>query len=60
MLCDMRMVKLAEYFNFPLNFFEYSLHFDLLFIQNLNRNLMASNFILSNYINLKSDKITHV
>lgn len=50
MLCYMRMVKLAEYFNFPLNFFEYSLHFDLLFIQNLDCNLVASDFILSNYM----------
>ena len=54
------MVELAEYFDFSLNFFENSLHFDLLFIQNLNGYLVASNFILGNYINVKSDEITHV
>jgi hypothetical protein len=49
MLSDVWMVKLSENLDFPLDLFKDSLHFDLLFIENLDSYFVSCDFILGNY-----------
>jgi|LauGreDrversion2_2_1035103.scaffolds.fasta_scaffold687107_1 hypothetical protein len=57
MLSDVWMVKLSENLDFPLDLFKDSLHFDLLFIENLDSYFVSCDFILGNYNKINIEKL---
>ena len=48
-LDNVRMIETAQNLDFPLHFFEYSLHFNFALVQNFDSNLVLSDFIDRHY-----------